>query len=366
MFEEALPFWAANGQDHRGGGPIESLALDASGPSAEAFKRLRVSCRQLYVFSHAEVLGWRNGADAADHHFAFLQKAWGGPEKGWPRTLDLAGAPLDTTPDLYDYAFVLFALGWRWRARKDKAALDLAHATMDLIDTRFAHPSGGFHHVLPPALPRQQNPHMHMTEAALVLLEGTGETRWRKLADDLVMLFKSRIARLPSGVLPEFFDDDWNPVPDEPGRIVEPGHQLEWAWILAQHQRLTGADNAGAIMALVQFAESHGVDPVSRAVYNAISNDGAVIDAGSRTWPNTERVKGWLGLAEITAQPPSQPVVESINLLFERYINPAPRGCWIDRYDADGRPSAATIPTSTFYHLFLAFAEALRLKALWA
>jgi hypothetical protein len=33
----------------------------------------------------------------------------------------------------------------------------------------------------------------------------------------------------------------------------------------------------------------------------------------------------------------------------------------MDAYDEAGRPAAAMAPTSTLYHLFLAFAEALRL-----
>jgi mannose/cellobiose epimerase-like protein (N-acyl-D-glucosamine 2-epimerase family) len=36
-------------------------------------------------------------------------------------------------------------------------------------------------------------------------------------------------------------------------------------------------------------------------------------------------------------------------------------GLWIDAFDASGQPVATAIPTSTFYHLFLAFAEILRI-----
>ena len=39
------------------------------------------------------------------------------------------------------------------------------------------------------------------------------------------------------GFLREFFDADWRPAAGEDGRLVEPGHQFEWAWLLARWGR---------------------------------------------------------------------------------------------------------------------------------
>jgi mannose/cellobiose epimerase-like protein (N-acyl-D-glucosamine 2-epimerase family) len=50
------------------------------------------------------------------------------------------------------------------------------------------------------------------------------------------------------------------------------------------------------------------------------------------------------------------------SLLLERYLAHTPHGTWMDAFDADGRPVATTIPASTLYHLFLAFAEVLRVS----
>lgn len=362
MNEEALPFWASRGLDMVHGGSVESLALDGVSPSGANFKRARVACRQIYVFSHAELMGWSQAGAAADHLYEhFITRFWQGPNKGWARSLTQQGALLDPTPDLYDYAFALFALGWRHKARKDPAALALAHQTLDFVDRQFRHPGGeGFHAALPPALPREQNPHMHLIEAALVLAETSGEARFQALADEIAALFKTRMCRLPMGVLPEFFDDAWRPIEGDKGRWVEPGHQFEWAWILAQHQKLTGADNAAVVQALVESAERHGVDPATQVTFNGVRDDGLVLDKGSRTWPNTERMKGWIGLAEVSGVDPWPAVEGSARVLLQRYLAPAPQGCWIDRYDADGKPMVDVIPTSTLYHVFLAFAEALR------
>ncbi|MBU6408496.1 MAG: AGE family epimerase/isomerase, partial [Alphaproteobacteria bacterium] len=232
MFMEALPFWGSAGLDFVNGGAVEGFEFNSGIPSTVGFKRTRVTCRQLYVFSHAEILGWPSARDASNWTYAFLrEKHWAGPDLGWLRRVDTKGVSLDATPDLYDYAFALFALGWRYKARRDPSSLALAHATLDFMNARFRHPGGlGFHTALPGALPREQNPHMHLAEAALALWESTEDTRFLDLAEEVVALFKAHMRQPTNGVVPEFFDDDWRPVAGENGRWIEPGHQFEWAW----------------------------------------------------------------------------------------------------------------------------------------
>jgi N-acylglucosamine 2-epimerase/mannose-6-phosphate isomerase len=364
MFHEALPFWATEGLDRVHGGCVESLTPDGRAPSGVGFKRTRVLCRQIYVFSHAALLGWDGAEAACDYLYGSLRdQFWRGPDEGWPRTLTTAGEILDPTPDLYDYAFALFALAWRHRALGDADALSLAHQTLDIIERRFRHPSGlGFHHQLPPGSPRLQNPHMHLMEAALALTEADGDPRFAELADELAELFCTRLARFPDGVVSECFDDQLRPLTADGGCWMEPGHQFEWAWILAQHQKLRRRDNAAFVRALVVRAERWGVDPLTEITFNTVRGDGGPIDRGSRTWPNTERMKGWIGLYELTGVDPSAAVDGSVRVLLDRYLAPAPRGCWIDGLDANGAPAAdELIPASTLYHLFLSFSEALRI-----
>jgi mannose/cellobiose epimerase-like protein (N-acyl-D-glucosamine 2-epimerase family) len=357
MFETALPFWAAAGFDPDTGAPRESLTLDGTADAGEGFLRVRTLARQIYVFAHADYLGWGHGRAHSDRAFEWLTAHAQAGRGAWHKVLFADGPVKDATPDLYDHAFVLFALGWRFLAYGDRHALALAHETLDRIEADFSHPSGlGFEHRLPPGLPREQNPHMHLTEASLVLCEA-GEARFGALSDNLVSLFKTQIVRADSGVLHEFFDAGWKPVEGERGTVIEPGHQFEWAWILARHQLLRGVDNAETVERLVHHAESHGVDRQSGATFNQILLDGTVRDRGSRTWPNTERLKGWIGLGQVRPAVDRSPARDALSLLFERYLDPAPAGCWIDAYDGDGHPIAKTVPASTFYHLFLAFAE---------
>ncbi|MES1203912.1 MAG: AGE family epimerase/isomerase [Pseudomonadota bacterium] len=362
MFEAALPLWGSAGVDHERGGFREELSLKG-GPTDVGFKRVRAQCRQVYVFSHADMLGWKQGAALAEMGYGYLvEKAWMGPDKGWARRLTADGDVLDATPDLYDIAFVLFSLAWRYRASGDEDALRRAHETLDFV-RKSMRPSGGddgFWHQLPPDGPRLQNPHMHLLEASLAVFEATQDQRFLDQARELVSLFRRRF--FDGRTLGEYYTTDWKRLDTEQGRIIEPGHQFEWAWILAQYAKLSGDDTAREAQALAEFSENNGVDTGTHFTFNTIRDDGVKLDGGSRTWPNTERVKGWLGVFELTGRDPSLEVTSAARLLLDRYLAVEPQGSWMDAFDVEGRPVAKTAPTSTLYHVWLAFAEVLRLE----
>jgi mannose/cellobiose epimerase-like protein (N-acyl-D-glucosamine 2-epimerase family) len=358
MFQDALPFWAANGVDREHGGFLEELSLDGR-PTEVQFKRVRTMCRQTYAFSHAALLGWEQGAELSRLGYEYLV-SHAKLDRGWARLLSREGRPTDTRQDLYDLAFVLYAMVWRYKLSRDPEALAHAHGVLDFIDTNMRH-GEGFWHMLPPEGPRLQNPHMHLLEASIAGFEATQDERFLSMARELTELFRNRL--FDGRTLGERFNEDWSRRDDEAGRTLEPGHQFEWAWILAQYQKLSGADFSREAETLVAFSELHGVDPQSQAVFNSISDAGVPRDSSSRSWTNTERIKGWLGLFELTGRDPTPAVASSCRVLLERYLAPpAPRGAWTDHFDASGRAIAKAIPASILYHVFLAFAEVLRLE----
>jgi N-acylglucosamine 2-epimerase/mannose-6-phosphate isomerase len=361
VFGAALPFWAERGVDHARGGFYEEL--DGSGrPTAVPFKRTRVICRQTYVFAHAATLEWTPGLQLAERGYEYLvDKAWLGPEKGWARRLSADGAPLDVTSDLYDLAFVLFALAWFFKASGDTDAVARARGLVEFVNTSMrANPGPGFLHNRPASGLRQQNPHMHLLEACLVAYGASKDSCFLDAATEIVGLFRTHF--FDGRTLAEYFDDELRRAPGEEGRLIEPGHHFEWAWILARYQQLTGTDLSAEARALVSFAEAHGVDKTTHVAFNQVRDDGTPIDRGSRTWPNTERIKGHLALFELGGHDPRAAVTGSARVLLDRYLATTPRGGWVDHFDAAGRPVSTAVPASTLYHLFLAFAELLRLE----
>ncbi len=363
MLDTTLPWWAEHGVDRELGGYVEQITPD--GRDAQiAFKRTRVTARQIYVFSHGYLLGFKPGLELAQHGVDYLiNRTWNGPDKGFARRLTRDGAPLDPTPDLYDHAFVLFALSWHYKASGDPTSKEWMHRTLDYTESHLRVKGGeGFWHELPPKGWRQQNPHMHLTEACLAAFEATGEDRFAKLAKEIVGVFTSRFFDTKSQTLAEYFTEDLARAPGDEGRIIEPGHQLEWSWILNSCRKQLGLQLAPQIRALANFAETHGVDPSSKITFNSVRDDGAPIDRASRTWPNTERMKAAIALYELDGVDPSAAIESSAALLFDRYLGRTLPATWIDLVDADGKPVPGNAPASTLYHVFLAFAEVLRVS----
>lgn len=361
MFEQAFPLWGDIGIDYVHGGYIEQLTLDGT-PEDTGYKRVRVIGRQIYVFSHAYCLGWQPGLALAEHGYRFLtENAWMGDSAGWARRLDTSGQVIDPTPDLYDNAFVLFAFAWFHKASGIQEAINWAHRTVDYINGNLRHGNGiGFLHEKPAIGPRQQNPHMHLLEAALACVETAPHPKFEALALEVVALFKEKLFSHETSRLPEYFDESMVVLKNEQGRITEPGHQFEWAWILANTHKLLGIDTKEIARVLIRSAENEGVDKLSSITYNQVRDDGLPLDKGSRTWPNTERIKAHIAAFELFGDDPRTAISSSINVLLERYLNVPINGTWIDTFDEAGQPNHRAIPASTLYHVVLAFAEVMR------
>ncbi|MEM6415679.1 MAG: AGE family epimerase/isomerase [Pseudomonadota bacterium] len=385
MFDDALPFWSENGIDKNYGGFIEEL--DFSGKdAARPFKRIRVTCRQVYVFAHAKMMGWNDAEDLIARGVEFLTSKARREDGGFMRRVNRDGTPLDPTADLYDTAFALFAFAWAFRATGDIAYRDLAAQTFTWVHDNMRHPTGeGFWHARPAEGPRQQNPHMHFLEASIAAndalhMQGIGDDGlYKECIGEITNLFRTRFFNKETQTLTEFFNDELAPADGQDGIITEPGHHLEWAWILRNCERVLSTDLSLEIDKLIEFAERHGINRQG-AVMNSVKASGPPIDAGSRTWPNTERLKAAIALlqgppqkrAGAAKRDATKMVEQSGRLLLDRYLgknpNPnsstipmgtIPRGTWIDAFDEHGKSIAERIPASTFYHIFLAFAELL-------
>jgi mannose/cellobiose epimerase-like protein (N-acyl-D-glucosamine 2-epimerase family) len=359
VFQSALPFWAEHGIDRRHGGFLEEVSFEGR-PTACEFKRVRVICRQIYVFSHAALMGWPRGAALSARGCDYLIEHAKLGEGAWARRLSRAGAVIDPTPDLYDLSFVLYAMAWRFRLTGDPEARRCAEDTLAFIQSNLRAPRGGFWPWLPAQGLLLQNPHMHFTEACIAAFEATQDQRFLDQAGELVDLFRARL--FDGRNLGERFDATWGRIPSDEALGLEPGHHFEWAWILGQYQRLTGDTLAGEAAALADFAERLGVDPKSGAVFDALHDNCSPMRQSSRAWPNTERIKAWLALFELGGRDPCDPVRSSLRLLFDRYFAAPAAGAWIDQFDGNGAPLARVVPASILYHLFLAFAELLRLQ----
>ncbi len=361
--DEALPLWSSAGFDPRWGGFHERLTYDGT-PIEAAPRRLMVQARQIYVYAHADLLGWRPDYDqrvaqTVDTMVKKFLRVDGKP--GFVHSVNADGTVADPKRDAYAYAFVLFGLAWALRRGPDARMLALVEETIADLDTQFAIHGGGYLTELPVrSHERLQNPHMHLMEAFLALFESTQDGRFLARAGAIFDLFKAHFFAYQPPVLVEYFDNRWQPAAGQRGRLWEPGHQFEWAWLLRCFARLGGGDTSRYIGLLHERAWSSGRDAAGLVVDECDAASGHT-KGSRRCWPQTEALKSLSVEAEVGDEAVAAECSKNATILVENLeriflATPTPGG-WIDHVDANGTKLAASMPASTLYHIFLAIAE---------
>lgn len=333
----ALPLWGTVGTDDETGGFREGLTL--AGQPFDPRRRARVQARQAFVFARAAADGlpgpW---ASIAERGFDWFASHAGRPDGLFATTLDITGARTTPETHLYEHAFVLLALAALGRGRA-------AEAVLSALDP-FRHPQGGYREA--GEHPFQANAHMHLLEAAIAWEQADGGGAWTALADELTELALTRFIDPDSGALHEFFDAEWRPLAGEAG-LIEPGHQFEWAWLLA---RRPNARRMAAARRLFEVGR-RGVDRGLGVVVNALHPNLTLRDPAARLWPQTEHLKAALILGDETA------ALEAANAVAA-FLDTSVRGVWRERMAAHGGFVEQPAPATSLYHLYLAIRELTR------
>ncbi|MBM6592836.1 AGE family epimerase/isomerase [Microvirga pudoricolor] len=363
LIEQSLPFWHRQGWDARHGGVHERFLFSGE-PDLEAIKRVRVQARQIYSYSHAAVLGWYPegtafALDLLDWMVAKARSPDGRP--GFVHLLHPDGSVANPLRDTYDHMFVLLSLAWLARASGDAQVRGLLDETLALVDEHLTAPDGTLLEGIPSSLPRRQNPHMHCFEAMMGLYEALDYPGALDRAARLHALFQTRFL-VPAPKLREYFTDAWEVAPGREGESVEPGHQVEWTWLLHRYRRLTGRSSGSLPGDLLDDALATS-DPATGFLVDETDCHGAVRRATRRMWPQTELVKAWLVEAESGRQGAWEKAEEALSALDDTYLSKPFAAGWIDQFDADGKPAIETVPASTLYHVLGMIIEVDRVSA---
>ncbi len=359
LVAKTLPLWADKGRDRRYGGFHEKLDFRET-PIRDDGKRIMVQARQCCVFAlFAGELP--DAPNAAASGFDFMLVHGAHPEGGWRHRVAQDGSPQDDSRDLYDQAFALFAAAWMHAVFGREDSLSAASATLDYLDAERAHPSGGYSEnilaggSLAPG-PRRQNPHMHLFEAILALFDATGDDAYLERAKVLFDLARSKF--IVDGTLREYFTDELDPVPGTMGTIVEPGHHMEWVWLLHRYAALTDDRRATETAArLYTFALDHGYDATSGGLLDEITSTGAVHQDSRRLWPQTEALKGHLARLEHADDGTAAARIDAgLDSLLRHHLVGG-GGNWHEHIRADGTNFYGSLPASSLYHLSFAVAE---------
>lgn len=365
LIEAHLPLWEKHGIDREAWGFFERLDATTLAPTGPDQRRAMVCARQLYLWSAAAHRFDRPEHGAlADYAFATLVARFQDPVNGgWVFSLRRDGHLLDGRKDTYAHAFILFALAHYARLDRQRTeALRYAADTWALIQAKLRLPNGWLAKDASTdwrieAFGLVQNPHMHLFEALLALWEISGDTAYRAGAQNLVTLFKARLFSAETSTLGEFFDADGRPTGPE-GAILEPGHHMEWAWLLRDAARLLDDPSLLPLAAqLTRWAETTGRDGVWGGFYDQVDRSGHPLQATKRIWPQSEAVKTY---ATIYSAAPSSatltPLLTQLEFLFTHYLQPD--GRWTEHLTIDLKPMTDYLPASTPYHLYFALTEA--------
>ncbi len=350
-FTHAWPLWITRGIDPDNRLFVETL--DPAGrPELATPRRVRVQGRQLYCFARAIAFGHALRPTLDRTLDAIAAAAWGA-DGGWIHLLSGDGRPLDRKRDSYDQAFLLFGLAGAAAAGLDRAH-PLASDTFAFVDAVLTDPrDGSVSEGVPPCLPRRSNPHMHLLEALLAWHRLSGAQRFLDRADRIATLFAERFFDPDTGTLGEHFTETWDPAPHPHGASIEPGHHLEWSWLLHRLAEAGGRDLRPQARRLHRWALAHGLDRDGFAI-DECDRSGAPRRTTRRLWPQTELIKSHIANGE-----PDEAARVACRVL-DTYLATDPAGLWIDQFDGSGQPCAANVPASTLYHLVVAFEELLR------
>lgn len=350
----ALPLWATTGQDEKGGF-VEALGLD--GRVQHSPRRARVQARQIWSYVEAGRLGWEGPwRRAVENGCRYFEQHHLNADGSCRTLLNSDGSPLDETVVLYDQAFSMLAFSAARRVVADGDRLEEAAVRMRGLLSERRHGNGGYREA--GKHPYQSNPHMHLLEACLAWREAGGDSAWLEMADGVVDLALSSFIDAQGGFLREFFDADWQPIDGEDGRLVEPGHQFEWAWLLARYALLR--ERPEALQAAERLYEYglRGVDERTGVALDALNDDGRPRGGRARLWPQTEWLKAALKLAEVgNPTYASQRLKEAEAALgaINRYL--LPFGLWRDKRLSNGSFIEEPAPASSLYHIVGAYSQ---------
>jgi mannose-6-phosphate isomerase len=330
-----------------------------AGEPDEAYFRVFVQARHIFAFATIGRLGWDGPWQAliAETIAALV----GGARRAdglFVHRLDAAAQPLDARADLYDQAFVLFALANAGAALGETRWFDVAEDLLDTIERNWSHPAGGFTEgeIVDPRI-RRQNPHMHLLEATMALSEASGRKRFADRAEAIADLAAAKFIDAETGALLEYFSDDLSPADGIEGRIVEPGHCFEWAWLFERLGATGRTDRLAVADRLTGFSRAHGICAKRGVCINEVLTDGSVHNATARLWPQTERIK--VAAIRHRRTGDEAEVIETaaaIRGLAQYYAVPTP-GLWRDKLKADGTIIEELAPGSSLYHIACAYGE---------
>lgn len=367
LYQQAFPRWAQAGVDAEAGGFWEGLGPNGPDQSSHVTdrsrKRLRSQMRQIYAFTAAHRLGWQGPAlDIARQGVDFVLNHYQHGDGGWSFACDATGHQIDHRRDFYELAFVIFGMGHYYKESRDPRALDAARQTIDWLNEclRDRKNGGWFSGIDADGSMRQdireQNPHMHLFEALILLFRVFPEAVPDWMCQELLWLAETRFVD-DQGWLREQFTSDWTIADGDKGALAEPGHLFEWVWILQQAAGLMEPVRCQRLATKLYDAAMSAETGFDGLIPDQVRVPGPenMVNPAYRLWPQTEVIKAHLAMVRFGKRDAATMADQAMQRLLDRYLIPAATsGCWHEHLGADATSQRPDSPATSFYHILVA------------
>jgi mannobiose 2-epimerase len=306
------------------------------------------------------------GADVLINYFKDRRQG------GYFWSCDPDGRIREDRKDCYGHAFVIFALAHASRAVGRQDFADEALSVWSEVKNKFRDKYGGFLWDLDRrfkqiSVRRSQNPMMHLFEALLELMSLEGMESVREDAWNLGDFVLSRLRRSSDGLLPEFYDENWNELPEEKGGNVDVGHAFEWAWLLSRSCEVRLSECwAETGETFLKNGLRMGFDEKNGGVFSPASPDGKTVTKIKGWWEQCEAARALMHYAVIRRRRSLwKPLQKTMDFIKTQMIDHKNKGWYtVIKEGADHRKQDKLDHWKLHYHAVGLCAEAIRLKSL--
>lgn len=376
--EQILGFYHPDCLDTTHGGYIAQFNEETGGIYEEQSKHLVATCRFIANYSIGYRLLDRDWCRwACEHGVNFLLDYHHDKTQGGFHWIVEGREPVDSRRVCYGHAFVILALARAKRATVTSREIPLTE-TVDFVMDQFWEDKYGlctseydatWTH---PEDYRGQNANMHMCEALIAAYDVTGEERHLEDALTIARGLTVTLTQETDGLIWEHYTPTWEhdftynrETPNDTFRPwgYQPGHQIEWAKLLAVLSRHSDADwLLDRAEELFHLAIENGWDADRGGFYYSFDREGEPVVTEKYSWEVAEAIGATAALSEQTDDSQYSEWYDTFWQYATTHLMNPEFGNWYTKVTEANEPvpTTAGVAVEPGYHPIGACTEALR------